>query len=78
MSERDLVYDIWKHRNDSDEWSEEAEEIQVRPLRSSMVSFRLLPEEYAELDKAAARLGESISEYIRKALALRLHGDTLT
>jgi hypothetical protein len=51
-----------------------------RPQRRSrprLPPFRLPPEEYVELDEAAARSGESISEYIRKALALRLHGDTL-
>ncbi len=75
MSEKSLVNEIWKHRDDPEEWGEEAEDIQVRPSRSSVVSFRLPREELAEIEQARAQTGESLSEFIRGALALRLRGN---
>ncbi len=76
MSERDMVNEIWAHRDDPEEWNEEAEDIQVKPSRSSVVSFRLPREELAEIERARAETGESLSGFIRNALALRLHGQT--
>jgi hypothetical protein len=74
MTERDAARELWEHRNDPDEWSEEAENIEVRPRRASVLSFRLPSEELAALERAMEHSGESLSEFIRKALALRLHG----
>lgn len=74
MSERDLAKELWEHRNDPDEWEERAEAIEVEPRRSSVVSFRLESEELDEVERAAASSGETLSEYIRKALRIRLHG----
>jgi len=74
-SRRDLARELYESRNDPDEWSEEAEEIEVKPRRSSVLSFRLPPEELDALEQAMAQTGESLSEYIRGALALRLHTD---
>lgn len=74
MSERDLANELWEHRNDPDEWEEQAEAIEVEPRRSSVVSFRLESEELDEVERAAASSGETLSEYIRKALRIRLHG----
>ena len=72
-SEKDLVREIWEHRDDPKEWGEE-EEIEVRSRRSSVLSFRLPSEEFAALEQAMEQTGESLSEFIRKALAIRLHG----
>jgi hypothetical protein len=77
VSEKDLAKELWERRNDPEEWSEEAEDIEVRPRRSSVVSFRLPPEEFDALEKAMARTGESLSEFIRTALALRLRRDPI-
>ncbi len=73
-SEKDLVKEVWEHRDDPEEWGEEAENIEVKPRRSSVLSFRLPPEELAALERAMERTGESLSEFIRKALTARLHG----
>ncbi|MEJ7843825.1 MAG: ribbon-helix-helix protein, CopG family [Rubrobacter sp.] len=75
MSEnrRKLAEELYEHRNDPGEWGEEAEEIEVKPRRSSVLSFRLPPEEIDALEQDMARTGETLSEYIRNALALRLH-----
>jgi hypothetical protein len=77
MSEnrKDLARELYEHRNDPEEWGEEAEEIEVKPRRSSVLSFRLPPEELDALEQAMARTGESLSEYIRGALAFRIHAD---
>lgn len=75
-NERDLTAELRAHRDDPDEWSEEAVAIEVRPSRSTVVSFRLPSEEFHALHGAAQRAGESLSEFIRSALSLRLHGET--
>ena len=73
-SEKDLVKEVWEHRNDPEEWGEEAENIEVRSNPSSVVSFRLPSKEFTLLEQARAQTGESLSEFIRNALAMRLHG----
>lgn len=77
MSEdrKDLARELYESRNDPEEWGEEAEEIEVKPRRSSVLSFRLPPEELDALERAMEQTGESFSEYVRGALALRLHAD---
>lgn len=77
LEEKDLVEEIWKHRDDPEEWGEEAKDIRSRPSRSSVVSFRLPIEELDAVEEAAAQNGESVSQYIRGALALRLHGEAV-
>ena len=72
--ERDLVEELHAHRDDPEEWSDEAEEIEVRPSRSEVVSFRLPSEELDSLVDASKEAGESLSEYVRKSIAVRLHG----
>ncbi len=76
LEEKDMVEEIWKHRDDPEEWGEEATDIKARPSRSSVVSFRLPIEELDAVEEAAERNGESVSQYIRGALALRLHEET--
>lgn len=73
-SRRNLAKELYEHRNDPGEWGEEAEEIEVKPRRSSVLSFRLPSEEMDALERDMERTGESLSEYIRNALALRLRG----
>ena len=73
-SEKDLVKEVWEHRNDPEEWGEEAENIEVRSNPSSVVSFRLPSKEFSLLEQARVQTGESLSEFIRNALAMRLHG----
>ena len=74
MSEKDAARELYEHRNDPDGWSEEEEEIEVKPRRSSVLSFRLPSEEFAALERAMEQTGESLTEFIRNALAIRLHG----
>jgi hypothetical protein len=70
----DGVRAILEHRDDPGEWEEEAAVIEVRPNMTEVVSFRIPSDELDRLEEAATVEGESLSEYIRKALALRMHG----
>jgi len=69
--------EVIEHRDDPDEWSEDPEAVDVRPSRSEVVSFRLPSDEMDVLEEAAARSRESLSEFIRGALALRLYGEPI-
>jgi hypothetical protein len=74
---RDEAREVFAHRDDPDEWDDQPEQIEVAPARSEVVSFRLPSEELDSLEEAASRAGESLSEYIRTALAVRLHGQPI-
>jgi hypothetical protein len=52
-------------------WKQEPAQIEARPTRTSVLSLRLPTAEFHLLLKAARSAGESISEYVRKAIALR-------
>lgn len=73
---RDQADELYQHRHDPDEWEEEPEQIEVRPARSSVLSVRLPRDEFVALEAAAAELGETVSQYVRTALAMRLNGNT--
>ena len=74
---RGLAERLQKQRNDPEAWSEEPEQIEVRPSRTAVVSFRLPASEFRGLRNAAPQSGESISEFIRKAIAFRISGAPL-
>jgi len=74
---RGLAERLHKQRNDPQVWSEEPEQIEVQRSRSAVVSFRLPTNEFHNLHSAATQSGESISEFIRKAIALRITGAPL-
>lgn len=64
--------ELHEHRNDPDEWEDQAVEIEVRPAPSAVVSFRIPNEELHRVSEAARAAGESLSEYVREALRVRL------
>jgi hypothetical protein len=76
-SENNPIEELWERRHDPEEWSEEAVEIEARPTGSTVVSFRLPYEEYEELEEAASARGESLSEFIREAVRIRLKGSSI-
>jgi hypothetical protein len=67
------IQELLEHRDDDGEWEEEAEPVTVK-TGSEVVSFRLSSDELDALAESAEQRGESLSEYIRAAIALRLHG----
>lgn len=72
--ERDLARTLHEQRGDADEWSEEEEQIEVRPARTTVVSVRLPADEFLALEAAARATGESVSQYVRRAIELRQRG----
>lgn len=66
--------EIIKHRDDPGEWAEEPTTIDVAKSRSAMLSFRIPVEELELLDAKLSATGETLSQFIRSALVLRLHG----
>jgi len=73
----DEAREIYEHRHDEGEWSEEAVPVSVRPTRTSVVSFRLPSEEFDVLEAAARAAGESLSEYVRRAIEVRRVGNSV-
>jgi hypothetical protein len=72
--DRDSTEDLRNAMNDPPEWADEPEETEVRPSKSEIVSFRLPTDEFARVLNAASEAGESLSTFIRGAIALRLYG----
>lgn len=70
--EKELAEELERTREDADEWGDERVEISVAPMRTQVVSFRLPLEELETLNSAAGAVGESISQFIRRAIDLRL------
>lgn len=74
MSEKELADELYRHRHDAGEWSQDAAAIEARPGRTAVVSCRLPLNEFEDLENAADHVGESISDYVRGAIALRRRG----
>jgi len=58
--------------DDAEEW--EDAEVEVKPRGTEVVSFRVPSQELTALIAAAKQAGESLSEYIRGAIAIRMFG----
>ncbi len=71
-SEQALAAELQARRNEPTEWEEVM--VEPNPNRGVLTSFRLPSNEFVELRKAAEASGETVSEFIRGAVALRLHG----
>jgi hypothetical protein len=66
--------ELFAHRHDAGEWEEEPELIAVRPGLTSVVSLRMPSNELKLLSRAAAMSGETLSQYVRKAVQIRIQG----
>jgi len=74
MDEKDLARELHESRDDPNEWEEAPTHIESRPSGSQVVSFRMPTDEFELLQGDVEAAGEKLAEYIRKAIALRLHG----
>jgi len=72
------IEDLFVHRHDSREWDERAEPIEVRASPSSVLSIRMPSAELIALSEAAANAGETMSQYTRKAVYMRVMGLSIT
>lgn len=59
-------------------WMQEPVHIEARPTRTSVLSLRLPTDEFHALLRAARSTGESVSEYVRKAIAMRQSAQSTT
>lgn len=74
-SEAELAAEAEATTVDVDEhWDEQPEQIEVKRRTSEVVSFRLPSDEFDRLEDAASASGETVSQFIRNAIALRLEG----
>ncbi|MGH2518101.1 MAG: plasmid mobilization protein [Ktedonobacterales bacterium] len=68
----DELFQRLERQSDEDGmWTQNPASIQARPSRTSVLSLRLPTAEFHLLLKAARQAGVSVSEYVRKAIALR-------
>lgn len=63
--------ELYEHRTDADEWSEEPSDVAVRST-STVVSFRLSRPEMDRVEAAVRQSGESLSSFMRRAIACEL------
>lgn len=75
-NQEERARELKARRHEKGQWSEEAAPASVRQPKE-IISFRLPSAEFDALEEAAGRVGESISEFVRKALALRLYGEPI-
>jgi predicted DNA-binding protein len=74
--EQELASELEATRDDPGEWGSEPVEIEVQPARSQVVSFRLPLDELENLTGIAEATGETVSEFIRGAIELRIRHTT--
>lgn len=72
--ESELADELDAGRGDESQWSATEAKIQVRPQTSQVVSFRMPTDEFLALTREAQRIGVSLADYIRGAIALRMEG----
>jgi hypothetical protein len=75
--EEELAADLYEHRNDEGEWGDEAVPIKAKPSRTEVVSVRIPSSDLDLIEDLAEEAGESISDFIRGAIALRLRGQVM-
>jgi len=76
--EKALATKLYAHRDRSDDWDETPTEAQVHAQRAIVTSLRLPIEEFRAVQNAAKSAGQTVSEFIRTAIASRLHGARMT
>lgn len=72
LADKDLAGELYARRNDPDEWEETPVQAEIRPQRAVVTSVRLPAVEFVAVQKAAKASGQTVSEFIREAIARRL------
>jgi anthranilate phosphoribosyltransferase len=83
MKKRKITEDVAQQieqeaSEDADLWTQEPTKIEARPARTSVLSLRLPTKEFHALLRAARAAGESVSEYVRTAIAMRQAHEPMT
>lgn len=74
----EMAQQIERESEDPELWAKEPVQIEARPSRSSVLSLRLPTAEFHTLLKAAQDANQSVSEYVRNAIALRQKQEAAT
>jgi pectin methylesterase-like acyl-CoA thioesterase len=72
--EKALAAKLYAGRNEASDWDETSIEAQVQPHRAVVTSLRLPVDEFTAVQKAAKASGQTVSEFIRAAIGIRLRG----
>lgn len=70
-SSEELAKQLEQETDDDALWTQEPTPIERRPHKTSILSLRLPTQEFHALLSAARSSGESVSEYVRQAIAMR-------
>ena len=73
-TEVELSERLFAERHDDAAWETDAADIVVRPRSSEVVSVRVPSDLLDEIERVTSDSGESISDFVRGAIASRLHG----
>jgi len=73
INEKELAAELHAHRNDPNEWDETPVQAEVNPQRAVVMSVRLPVAEFIALQTAAKKGGETVSEFVRNSIGMRLH-----
>ena len=74
-TETELASELRANRHAASEWSETPVHAVVAKQRAVVMSFRLPVDEFIALQKSAKANGETVSDFIRNAIRLRLRGE---
>jgi hypothetical protein len=71
-SERELAAKLRSRRGESEDWGERPVPADIAPHRGVVMSVRLPVSEFVALQRAAKAAGQTVSDYVRSAIATRL------
>jgi hypothetical protein len=74
QKEKALAATLYAGRNEAGDWDETSIEAQVQPHRAVVTSLRLPVSEFTAVQKAAKASGQTVSDFIRAAIGIRLRG----
>ena len=71
MKKKDAADLLFERRHVAGEWDEKPADVDVRVGKTSVISCRMPTDELDKLEDAVRGTGESLSEYVRRAITLR-------
>jgi uncharacterized protein (DUF1778 family) len=73
--EKKLAAGLHARRHESSEWNDKPVGAEVQPNRAVVTSLRLPAAEFVAIQRAAQTAGQTVSDFIRSAIAARLRGN---
>ena len=72
--EKALAARLYAGRAESSDWDETPVDAEIQPQRAVVTSLRLPVNEFTAVQNAAKAAGQTVSDFIRNAIATRLRG----